>query len=275
MPKNIIDYSNTIIYKIYCKDDKITELYVGHTTNFSKRKYHHKLSCNNLNNNYKIYNIIRENGGWENWDMVEIAKYNCNNNTEARMKEQEHYELLKATLNSCSPFSNKQKYFCNDCNIQCYNLKNYEKHTNCDKHKNKNSVKTEYLETNNCIKNICNNIKSNSEKEINFKYFCEKCYYYTDRKSNLDNHNKSNKHKKMLSGINNKYKSLFNCNICNKKYVSSTGLYKHKKKCNINKLSDEETKISEFKECIKRFIEENSEIKKIMKLILIKNNITV
>ena len=55
MPKNEIDYSNTIIYKIVCKDEKISDLYVGHTTNFVKRKCLHKNSCNNLNNKLKIY----------------------------------------------------------------------------------------------------------------------------------------------------------------------------------------------------------------------------
>ena len=28
MPKENIDYSNTIIYKIYCNDDTITDIYV-------------------------------------------------------------------------------------------------------------------------------------------------------------------------------------------------------------------------------------------------------
>lgn len=33
MPNKNIDYSNTIIYKIYCKNKFITDIYVGHTTN--------------------------------------------------------------------------------------------------------------------------------------------------------------------------------------------------------------------------------------------------
>ena len=90
MPKDIIDYSQTIIYKIYCKDATITDVYIGHTTNFIKRKYQHKICCNG-NTKLKIYETIRSNGGWENWDMVEIAKYNCKDATEARIKEQEHY----------------------------------------------------------------------------------------------------------------------------------------------------------------------------------------
>jgi len=38
MPKKEIDYSNTIIYKIVCRDLNIKECYVGHTTNFTKQK---------------------------------------------------------------------------------------------------------------------------------------------------------------------------------------------------------------------------------------------
>ena len=63
MPKENIDYSNTIIYKIYCIDETIKDIYVGHTTHFIQRKYQHKLLCNNLKNVLKIYKIIRENGG--------------------------------------------------------------------------------------------------------------------------------------------------------------------------------------------------------------------
>ncbi len=47
MPKTKIDYSKTIIYRIVCKDLSITECYVGHTTNFTKRKCQHKNDCNN------------------------------------------------------------------------------------------------------------------------------------------------------------------------------------------------------------------------------------
>ena len=58
------------------------------------------------------YKIIRENGGWDNWNMVEIAKYNCNDSTEARIKEQLHYEELNASLNSCPPYVDKIQYYC-------------------------------------------------------------------------------------------------------------------------------------------------------------------
>jgi len=67
------DYSKTIIYKLINYD--YPELvYVGSTTNFIKRKQNHKKnSCLNSNikqTNLKLYQVIRNNGGWENWNMI-------------------------------------------------------------------------------------------------------------------------------------------------------------------------------------------------------------
>ena len=94
-------YSNTIIYKIICKNSNIKDTYVGHTINFETCKQNHRNCCNNENNasyNSKLYNFVRTNGGWDNWEMIEIAKYKLNNALEARIKEQEHYESLQANL---------------------------------------------------------------------------------------------------------------------------------------------------------------------------------
>ena len=103
MPNVNIDYSNTIFYKIYCMNQEITDKYIGHTTDFVKRKYSHKQSCNNHNNNCKLYNIIRENGGWNNWKMEIIAFHDCENHYEARKREQQYFEEYNATLNSIEP----------------------------------------------------------------------------------------------------------------------------------------------------------------------------
>ena len=106
MTKTKMNYDNTIIYKIVCSDLNITDLYVGHTTNFTKRKTAHKTSCNNENSfsyNLKLYQMIRENGGWDNWNMIEIEKYSCNDGNESRARERYWYEQLKANLNVCHP----------------------------------------------------------------------------------------------------------------------------------------------------------------------------
>ncbi len=80
MTKKDIDYSKNINYRIVCKDITISDCYVGSTTNFTKRKSNHKSTCNNINsqkhNNY-VYEFIRNHGGWENWDMIEIERFNA------------------------------------------------------------------------------------------------------------------------------------------------------------------------------------------------------
>jgi len=115
MPRKPIDYSKTIIYKLCCNDPTITDIYVGHTTDFKTRKSNHKNRCNNPNNekyNLYVYQFIRENGGgWENWSMIEIEKICCIDEIEACKYERKHFDLLGATLNTNTPSRNKQKYY--------------------------------------------------------------------------------------------------------------------------------------------------------------------
>ena len=110
MPKVAIDYNNTIIYKIEHieKDDLI---YVGHTTNWDRRKYQHKKCCNNENNskhNLKLYKMMRENGGWEMFVMVEVEKYPCLDRREADKRETEIMKELKSNMNMKNSYTSKE-----------------------------------------------------------------------------------------------------------------------------------------------------------------------
>ncbi len=113
MPKVPLNYQNTIIYKIVCNDLNIEDVYVGHTTNFTKRKCSHKsnsINQNGANYELKIYKTIREYGGFENWSMIEIEKYPCNDLQEASKQERYYYELLNAKLNTVVPSRSKKEY---------------------------------------------------------------------------------------------------------------------------------------------------------------------
>lgn len=150
-----LDYSNTIIYKISCKDTNITDLYVGHTVNFVQRQLAHKYSCINdksTNYNCKLYQTIRKNGGWNNWTMNIVNFFNCLNKTEAREKEQEYYNLLGANLNSVEPLPIKsrtkakvavkkdprqQKFCCSICKYSTCRKSQYDRHLATSKHKSK------------------------------------------------------------------------------------------------------------------------------------------
>jgi hypothetical protein len=114
MPKKAMDYSKNVIYKIVSNDLDIKDLYVGHTTNFVKRKGRHKSDCNNENSksyNYKVYHFIRENGGWSNWSMVLVEYYTCDNELEAIARERYWFELLNGTLNTQYPNRNQKEYY--------------------------------------------------------------------------------------------------------------------------------------------------------------------
>ena len=104
MPKTPIDYAKTIIYKLVHKDDLYDEnIYTGHTTDFICRESSHKSKCNNANSkdyNQKKYQYIRENGGWDEWLMIEIEKYPCKDRPEAIARERVIQAEMKAKLNS-------------------------------------------------------------------------------------------------------------------------------------------------------------------------------
>lgn len=97
MTKDIMNYNNTIIYKIQHNENPEL-IYVGHTTNFNQRVYQHKHNCKNRT--YKLYTMINENGGWECFTMVMIEKYPCHNRLEACQREDQVIRELKTTMNA-------------------------------------------------------------------------------------------------------------------------------------------------------------------------------
>jgi len=102
----MVNYNNSCIYKLCCKDTNIKDIYIGSTTGFRKRKWNHKSTCNNPNDkhhNYNVYKCIRENGGFENWDMILIENINVNTKLELLKQERKYIELLKPSLNMIIP----------------------------------------------------------------------------------------------------------------------------------------------------------------------------
>jgi hypothetical protein len=238
MPKVLIDYSNTIIYKKTRKDQNINDVYVGHTTNFVQRKHAHKNCCyNEKTNDCKLYQAIRNNGGWNNWNMEIVNFFNCKDHYEARKKEQEYFELLNATLNSIEPMPKPKfkpepiakpkppvvndktsenipnKYSCEVCNFITSRNQDYEMHLVTAKHKRN------FLETNQNL-----NIPS-------VGFHCNECNFTTLKKNIFEKHQNSIKHIRNMNKEPNVNKHI--CDVCNKKYLNSSGLWKHKKTCQV------------------------------------------
>jgi hypothetical protein len=110
MPRTDIDYSKTIIYKIVCNDLNVKDVYVGNTTDFTRRKNEHKNRCKDQKQNTVKYETIRKNGGWNNWLMIEIEKYPCLDGNEARSRERYWIEFIeKSTMNMILPIRNEEE----------------------------------------------------------------------------------------------------------------------------------------------------------------------
>ena len=268
MPKDIIDYSNTIIYKIYCKNETITDIYVGHTTNFFVRKYYHKNAFKNYKNDLQIYKTMRENGGWNNWNMIEIAKYNCKDSTEARIKEQLHYEELKLnTLNSCYLPLNVDNI--NDKNDENDILNEY---TDFNENKDENNTILGNITIyDNELKNAKSFCDKKTPKNAN-EYECEKCDFKCSKKCDWERHIKRHKHLFLTNGDKQGTKKTpifqsitkFTCELCEKEYTSRNGLWAHKKKCcdkNIKTILNDGEKQQQLVEYL---LKENSEFKQLM-----------
>ena len=173
MPKQPMKYENNIIYKI--QHETIDELiYVGSTCNFVKRKCQHKHDCYNEKRNLKIYQMIRENGGWESFNMTQIAKYPCEDYLEARQEEERIRRELNANMNSQRCFSTKEE---NKEKCKEYRKEHIEKYK-------------EYMKK-------YNQEHSEKYKEANKeKVQCE-CGY-VGLKCNLTRHKQTDKHKRLI-----------------------------------------------------------------------------
>jgi hypothetical protein len=226
MPKTEIDYSNTIIYKITCKDVGIKDVYVGHTTNFVQQKHAHKQSCINAkstNHTCKLYKIIRENGGWKNWTMEIVNFFNCNDHYEARIKEHDHFILLNATLNSIEPMP-----------------------------KPKSSIKL-----------MPSMLETPKVTQSSSGFCCEVCDYTTCRQSQYNRHLTTPKHQnKIIMKDLVQQNDKFICKNCNKCYQARNGLWYHQQNC--QPIVDTSNDVVIDKELVLRLIKENSELKTMM-----------
>jgi len=123
MPKKVInDY---IFYKIICLDNSVELCYVGSTANWKERQRTHRSDCNNENRkayNTKIYKTIRDNGGWDNFKMIEIGKKEQLTKRQAEQIEEDYRIELKANMNGrrCYTTEEQKQEQKKDCDKKRY-----------------------------------------------------------------------------------------------------------------------------------------------------------
>ena len=177
------EINDYIIYKIVCLSNNDL-VYVGSTANFYVRRRHHKSNCTNtLSENYyqKKYIAIRENGGWENWNMLIIDELKQITLIESKQIEEAWRIKLQANLNGMKCYRTKQEgkdYYKNHIKEWC--IKNKEIYT-----KNNNARSKEFY--------------SNNKELLQINVTCE-CGSIV-KKFSLNKHKQSQKHNKFIEEL--------------------------------------------------------------------------
>lgn len=97
----------SVIYRIRSKNENITDIYIGSTTQFNKRKVLHKSRCNNEHGfmySSNPYVFIRSNGGWDEWVMEILETYHTTSKDDLRHRERLYYEVYEPSLNMRAPY---------------------------------------------------------------------------------------------------------------------------------------------------------------------------
>ena len=107
-------------------------------------------------------------------------------------------------------------------------------------------------------------------ENLSRKYSCAKCDYFTDRKSNLDNHFRSLRHHKEINGnlLKQKLSGHHVCENCHKNYKTNAGLWKHKKTCLLykydNPINDVQSGTQITTELVMELMKDNKDMKQII-----------
>jgi hypothetical protein len=125
-----------------------------------------------------------------------------------------------------------QNFYCECCDFNTCRKNDYQRHLSTRKHIfNSKSSQIGKME-----------IEINQPELQKDTYDCNICSYSSTDKSNYNRHLISKKHINMINNI----QKDNNCNICNKSFITYSGLYKHKKKCQVIENKNELT--NEFRE---------------------------
>jgi len=161
---------NYYVYKLFNPD--YPEFYIGSTKDLKERKRCHKKACNTENSlkyNYKVYQYIRDHGGYDSWNYEILEHITTSiNKYELHDLERKAIHDMKPSLNIQLPNRTKKEYRENN--------KEYYKEWN-----------KQYRENN----------KEKIKQYKNEKFNCECGGKYTT--ANKVRHMKSRKHKNFIN----------------------------------------------------------------------------
>ena len=117
------DFSQSTIYHIRVIETKMVA-YVGSITNFKQRCALHKSSFKN-GSTIPIYNYIRDNGGYDLFEIVPVAFLQLTDAIELRIEEQNEIDKYTDKLNAIKAYISEQERL---EQRKVYNEQNKDKH---------------------------------------------------------------------------------------------------------------------------------------------------
>jgi hypothetical protein len=97
------------VYKIVCKDENITDIYIGSTREKLKERVRSHLKSYNNNKNYKVYEFMRKNGSFENFEFKILNEIEYFDNVMQFKQEQAYINCYKPTLNHHNAHLSKEE----------------------------------------------------------------------------------------------------------------------------------------------------------------------
>ena len=93
---------SAIVYKLYCIDEKINDIFIGSGSSLKQIESKHKNACQKWTNteyNKKVHQFIRENGDWSQWKIKIVRQYKNIDRYELMTKTKKYVIKYKPSLN--------------------------------------------------------------------------------------------------------------------------------------------------------------------------------
>ena len=177
----MVNYGKALIYKIVPKDNN-DYCYIGSTCDFKSRKWQHKSMCNNPNDggyNIPLYKHIRNNGGWNKYEMILIEYSPCETKLELLKRERKCKEIYNDNLGCDIPGRTQKEYREDNKEKRAEQSKEWRQNNK----EHKQEYEKEYRENN----------KEKIEEKQKEKIECSICKCYI-RKDYITKHTKTKKH---------------------------------------------------------------------------------
>jgi hypothetical protein len=107
-------YKYIHIYKLYCLDSNIKDIYIGRTINMKKMMRDHSKAISNKHpkhDNRLVYKFIRDHGGYINWDCKVLESTHTCNLRDEKLMHKKWIEFEKPSLNSVMVGRSSNEYY--------------------------------------------------------------------------------------------------------------------------------------------------------------------